>query len=400
VDKIKQMSILMVLETPYPPDERVENEINILTKNGFKITLVCTRKGGTIQVEEKENLTIYRIPISKFIYKSSALALILPFYFHFWYNHLSRIIKKSKFDVIHLHDLPLAKVGLRLSKEFALSLISDHHENRPEIMKMYHHVQSFPGKYLISVKQWIRYQKKFTKKIDRLILVTDEAKDYYINNYGIAPDRITVLPNYIVLERFRLFDIANDSESDLSKKFTIVYFGDTGLRRGTSTILESAAILKENKDIHFLIIGSSREQQQLQSTIDFQELHNVTLTGWIPVAEAIKYINIAKVGLCPFLRNIHHDTTYANKMFQYMALGKPVIVSNCTAQANFVNKEFCGLVFEADNSIDLCNQIIKLTDQSEYDRFSKNAKACVYDKYNWETSGSKLIELYSSLINE
>ena len=83
-----------------------------------------------------------------------------------------------------------------------------------------------------------------------------------------------------------------------------------------------------------------------------------------------------------------------------MALGKPVIVSNCPAQANFVTKEACGLVFEAGNPADLSDQIIKLMNKPEYDRFSKNAITCVNDKYNWETSGLKLIELYSNLIND
>jgi glycosyltransferase involved in cell wall biosynthesis len=392
------MNILMVLENAYPPDERVENEINILTKAGFKITLACTKKGGNIQTENKENLTIYRIPISKFIYKSGALALVLPFYFRFWYKHLKKILNQSNFDAIHINDLPLVKVGLRLSEEFNLPLISDYHENRPEIMKMYHHINTFPGKYLISIKQWMRYQYKYTRDVNHLILVTEEAKDYYIHNYDIVPDKITVLPNYISLERFGMFTPGNDSESELSKKFTIVYFGDTGLRRGTMTILESAEILGNNTNIHFLIIGSSREQHYLENTAKDKQLTNVTFTGWIPVAEAIKYINISKVGLCPFLRNIHHDTTYANKMFQYMALGKPVIVSNCTSQTNFVNKETCGLVFEAGNSHDLSDQIIKLTDKWLYEQLSSNARSCVNNKYNWEISGSNLIKLYSDLI--
>jgi glycosyltransferase involved in cell wall biosynthesis len=390
------MNILMVLENPYPPDERVENEINILTNKGFQITLVCTKRGGKIQLEKKDNLIIYRIPVSKFMYKSSAVALLLPSYFQFWYRHLSRIIKQSQFNAIHLHDLPLVKVGIKLSERNNLSLISDYHENRPEIMKMYRHTQTFPGKYIISIKKWLSYQVKYTQKVDHLILVTEEAKDYYISNYGVVPDKITVLPNYITLERFRMLQPGNDFRSELKNLFTVVYFGDTGLRRGTLTILESAEILKNN-NIHFLIIGKSRDQHYLEKSAHDRKLQNVTFTGWIPVTEAIKYINISKIGLCPFLRNIHHDTTYANKMFQYMALGKPVIVSNCTAQANFVLKEACGLVFEAGNSMELSNQILKLTDQSEYDHFSNNARTCVYDKYNWETTGSRLIELYSNL---
>jgi len=393
------MNILMVLETAYPPDERVENEINILTKKGFRVTLVCTHRGGNTRTEEEGNLKIWRIPVSTSIYKSGALALTLPFYFWFWNYHLNRIIRQSRLDAIHLHDLPLVKIALKLSRKFKIPLICDYHENRPEIMKMYRHTSTFPGKYLISIKQWLRYQLEYTKKTDRLILVTEEAKDYYVSNYGIAPDKIIVLPNYISLDRFRVYDGTTGTLSPGEMNFTVVYFGDTGLRRGTLTILESADILKD-RNIRFLIIGASRDQDYLKTVADERKLTNVTFTGRLPIADAIRLINNCSIGLCPFLRNIHHDTTYANKMFQYMALGKPVIVSNCTAQANFVASEECGLVFEAGNPDDLAKKIVRMTEQEAYDRLSKKARSCVNDKYNWEIYGSRLTDLYSSLVRK
>jgi len=388
----------MVLENSFPPDERVENEIDILLKNGFQVTLVCTKRSGKSEMEEKDGLTIFRIPLSKFIYKSSALALELPFYFYFWNKQLSDILNRTRFDAIHLHDLPLVKVCARLAEKYRLPLICDYHENRPEIMKMYHHVQSFPGKWLISVNRWLNYQMKESQKADRLILVTDEAKDYYINNYGLDPRKIIVLPNYIVLDRFRKLVPETSIQPADHDTFTVVYFGDTALRRGTLTILEAADKLKD-KNICFLIIGTSSEQDLLRKEATIRNLNNVTFAGWIPPAEAMKLISGTDAGICPFLKNIHHDTTYANKMFQYMALGKPVIVSDCTAQANFVTREKCGLVFEAGNADELCDRIIKLTNRNEYDHLSKNASACVSEKYNWENYGRRLIELYSGLQN-
>jgi glycosyltransferase involved in cell wall biosynthesis len=64
-----------------------------------------------------------------------------------------------------------------------------------------------------------------------------------------------------------------------------------------------------------------------------------------------------------------------------------------------VNIEKCGLEFEAGNADELCDRIIKLTSRNEYDPLSKNASACVTEKYNWENYGRRLIELYSGLQN-
>jgi len=389
----------MVLETPFPPDERVENEILVLIKEGFRVTLVCAAKErkGDVTIEEKENFTIYRIPVSKFIYKSGALALIFLFYFSFWYRNLNRIIAKIKPDAIHIHDLPLVKTGIRLSRRHKIPVVADYHENRPEIMKMYHHVQTFPGKYLISIKGWHNYQINQTPRVNRLILVTEEAREYYANYYGINAGKITVLPNYISTERFKSFNFVNETAYGNERPFTVVYFGETGLRRGTMTILESAQVLRE-ENIKFIIIGNSREQSVLEKTVKDHELGNVTLTGKLPVPEAMKIISASDVGLCPFLRNIHHDTTYANKMFQYMALGKPVIVSDCTAQVNVVKLENCGMVFTSGNASDLSEKILSLTDKSTYEVLSKNARSCIYSKYNWETSGARLTDLYNGLL--
>jgi glycosyltransferase involved in cell wall biosynthesis len=391
------MNILMILESSFPPDERVENEISQLTSNGHKITLVCFNNIRLYQVEKLDKLTIIRLPISKTIYKFSALALLLPVYFNFWKYHLKKILKANTFNAIHLHDLPLVKIAINISKEMKIPLIADYHENRPEIMKLYQHTNTFFGKILISKTKWLKYQDQFTSKVQKLILVTNEAKDYYVNNYRMNPEKIVVLPNYIDWDRLKKFKIDSNLHQELKDKFTLVYFGDTGLRRGTLTILEAAEALYSHKDIFFLIIGISKEQLLLESIIKRRELNNVKLTGWINVNEAFNYINAAKVGLCPFLRNIHHDTTYANKMFQYMAFQKPVIVSDCSAQSNVVINEQVGMVFEAGNSMDLSSKILDIQDFTKYKKYSENAFQCVKTKFNWKESGKMLLSLYDNL---
>lgn len=393
------MKILMILEKSFPPDERVENEINILLAYGINITLLCYSSNGKQNNETIGQLNIIRFPVPKIIYKLSALALRVPFYFLFWEKQIRKVLKKESFDALHVHDLPLIKTGYKLSQIYNIPIISDLHENRPEIMKMYKHVNTFPGKYLISIKQWLRYQKKYTPKVDRLILVTEEAKNYYSSNFKIPENKIIVLPNYIVLDRLLNIPDDNSIPDWVKEKFTLVYFGDTGMRRGILTIIEAAKKLKIFPEFHFLILGDSKEQALIEDMVSKEKLTNITLTGWIPLPKAINYIKNAKVGLCPFLRNIHHDTTYANKMFQYMAFGKPVIVSDCTAQANVINTEYCGLVFEAGNSEQLYNKIIKIKNPELYEKLQQNAQKCVLEKYNWELSGKELNKLYETMNN-
>jgi glycosyltransferase involved in cell wall biosynthesis len=391
------MKILMILEHTYPPDERVENEISQLILQNHEITLVCYNSVLKYEVERLKNLTIVRIPISNLMLKFGALALLVPLYFKFWNKHLYKVLKENNINAIHLHDLPLIKVAFILSKKFDIPLVADYHENRPEIMKFYHHTNTFFGRLLISKRKWNTYQLNYTPKVEKLILVTEEAKDFYIEHYHIASHKITVLPNYVDLDRLETYKKDSILKPSIKDKFTLVYFGDTGIRRGTMTILDSAYELESYYDLCFLIIGSSKEQKILESIVINRHQKNVILTGWVSIDEALNYIKISKVGLCPFIKNIHHDTTYANKMFQYMAFHKPVIVSNCLAQSHLVNNEQVGLVFQSGNSADLSKKILEIKDGFLYNKLSINAYESVSNKFNWAVSGKKLISLYENL---
>jgi glycosyltransferase involved in cell wall biosynthesis len=109
----------------------------------------------------------------------------------------------------------------------------------------------------------------------------------------------------------------------------------------------------------------------------------------------MSYVAASKAGLCPFLRNIHHDTTYSNKMFQYMYYGKPVIASNCTSQQNLIEQANCGFIFKAGDADDLVLSIKKLYASEAYPRLSSNARESVLETYNSEKGYTELLEIYN-----
>lgn len=391
------MKILAILEHNFPPDVRVEQEIRTLTAAGHQVFLLASSKTKNPPIEKSGNFEIHRVYQSPLMLKFSALALSLPFYFSFWRKHIRQFLKNQKVDLIHLHDLPLASVVYQLGKEFHLPVIFDFHENRPEIMKLYAHTNTPMGKLLISKNKWENYQSKFSGLADRLILVTPEARLDYQKRYGVKANTTYVVPNYADIDFLNSFQTNAKITDKYKNKFMLVYFGDTGLRRGTGTIIEAARMLKENTVFHFVIIGRSKEQDHLKEKIAEYGLKNVDLTGYINFSEIISYISASKIGLCPFLRNLHHDTTYANKMFQMMYFGKPLIVSDCPAQAHVVEKENCGLVFEAGNARQLADSILKLyNDPRLLSEMGKRARESVIREYNTKNGNQALLDLYKS----
>ena len=98
------MKILMLLDHPFPPDTRVENEMKSLTDAGFEVHIACFQKNKEPLLERKEYGIIHRKPVSKFIYKSSVGVLKFPFYFNYWRRFVKELFALEKFDVIHVHE--------------------------------------------------------------------------------------------------------------------------------------------------------------------------------------------------------------------------------------------------------------------------------------------------------
>lgn len=395
------MKILMVLEEDFPPDVRVENEQKILLKEGYEITLLCSSR----KIKENETFwfngaKIIRKHMSKLIYKLSALALMLPFYHKYWEKIINNVVVGEKFDVIYIHNLPLISVGVKIGRENNMKVVADLHENIPEIMKMYHYATTFPGNVIISLKKWHEYQIHYGKLVDKLILVTQEAKDYYAEHYGFDANKINVFPNFPDTEE--LIDVKTDDAilKKYNDKFMILYFGDTGVRRGTLTIIEAAKKLDKTGKYHFVIIGTTKEQIILENKIKEYGLTNVELTGYLPFNTIVSYIKAAKIGLCPFLRNIHHDTTFANKLFQIMFFHKPVIVSDCPSQEKVIREEKCGLVYKAGDPEALKEAIIEIDNPEKLHEFGLNAHKAVIRKYNNQSNQIELTGMFESLVEQ
>ncbi len=398
------MNIGMILDNEFPPDPRVENEAVSLIQAGFKVYLFCLDyKHNQKPIESIKGIQVYRFKVPKFLYSLSALAYTIPLYHLFLFTGIYKFIKKNKIEKIHIHDMQIARSVFWVNKFFGLSTILDLHENRPAIMKYYNHVNTFLGKLLISPSTWKKFEFKYIKKADHVITVTQKAADYYVQQIQLPSNKFSAVPNTVQKSFYLDYTIDNDIISSLKDSFTLLYLGDTGIRRGLLTVFESLKILIPSiPNIKIVIVGKSKDDATLKNYVkDNHYQPYVEFEGWQNFDLFQSYILAADIGICPIHKNLHHDTTYANKIFQYMALGKPIIVSNCTSQQDIVEKNNCGLVFSDKNAKDFAEKIITLYRQPALrTEMGKNGAQAVKDTYNWDNTAANLIALYKRLETE
>ncbi|WP_272150391.1 glycosyltransferase family 4 protein [Tenacibaculum aiptasiae] len=391
------MRIGMILDKIFPPDPRVENEAIELINKGHEVFLFCLTYTNQKKEEEVNQITVKRYKSNKLEYKLSALAYTIPLYSILMEKKISHFLNETRIEAIHIHDMVIAEAVFKANKKLELPIVLDLHENRPEIMKFYPHLKRFPSNVLISHKKWKEKEETFIKKANRVIVVTKDAKEEIVERTKIDSSTISVVPNTV---RSSFYEKAQIEITENKKKdnFVLLYIGDTGERRGLRTVVRSLPKLaKDIKNIKLVIVGKVTNELKLE--VDKLKITNyVDFQGWQNESTFVKYIQESDVCLSPLHRNIHHDTTYANKLFQYMSLGKPLIVSNATAQKKLVEEYNTGLVHKEKDVEDFENKVLELYNNPLLrEKLGKNGKGFVQNEFTWDKTSKELINLYAGL---
>jgi len=394
------MRIGMILDKTFPPDPRVENEAISLVKKGHEVFLFCLKYSRNECDEVLKGIQVKRYKSNKFLYKLSALVYTVPFYTNSMKRKIQHFLEKHKIEAIHIHDIQIAEAVFMANKKLHLPTILDLHDNMPEIMKLYPHLQKFPGKQLISPKKWKKKEEEFINKATKIITVSQEFMDEVVNRTKIPKNKITLVPNTVQKSFYNNAVIDDLIINKYKNNFVVLYLGDTGLRRGLQTAIESLAVLKDKiPNIKLVIVGKSTTDILLKKQVSSLKLENyVDFQGWKNVTLFPSYIFASSVCISPLHRNMQHNVAYANKLFQYMSFAKPVLVSNATAQKNLIKKINAGLIHLEKNSEDFANKILQLYNNSELrDSLGKNGKQFIEEEFYWEKTSKKLIDLYTNL---
>lgn len=384
----------MVLESEFPPDVRVENEILALSGAGHELHLACFTHKNRPEKESFGKSVIHRKNITPFIYKSSVGCLKFPFYFNFWRKFITGLCEKEKFDVIHIHDLPLITIGVGIKEKYNTSLVIDLHENWPALIKTAAHTQTFLGRLLSSNKQWVEYEREMLPQADMVITIVEEARDRILG-LGIDPGKICIVSNTINFENISI--AAKKKETD---SFIIFYGGAINNHRGLQVVLNAVKITSEkNIDVRLWIVGEGSFRKSLEELTDSLKIRSrVRFFGQKPFNEMLDILAESDVAIIPHIRTENNDASSPNKLYQYMYLNKPVVSSDCISLKRIISETRTGFIYKNDSAADLASLIEKLkNNESLLNEIQGNGRKAVIEKYNWSIDKERLIKAYRKL---
>jgi glycosyltransferase involved in cell wall biosynthesis len=392
----------MILDHEFPPDIRVENEALTLVENGYFVSILCFTHNKELEGKDSyHGANIIRIYKNKTWVKKGRALINTPFdyYTPFWNKQIRKFIESESIDILHVHDLYMLGAAFKSNKSIGLKIISDLHENYVDGLSNYQFATTFPGSLLISQKKWYKTEKKWCKNADSVITVIEEAVDRYAE-LGVSREKIHVVANYVNIKKF-LEPPDNKKILDQFKhRFSATYIGGFDLHRGLESVIKAVPrIVEEVPEFLLVLVGRGKNLSALKMLArQLNVASYISFEGFQPENKLPSYIKASSICLIPHLKTTHTDNTIPHKLFHYMLLEKPVVSTDCNPILRIVEETDSGKIYASNNSSELSNAIISLYKTKDgLPEMGQRGKKAVLKKYNWETAGDSLVQLYKKI---
>jgi glycosyltransferase involved in cell wall biosynthesis len=199
------------------------------------------------------------------------------------------------------------------------------------------------------------------RKCDHIVPVTEAFRRYLLGK-GIAAEKISVVRNGVDLA---FYDGGADPQAlraslRLEGKFVVSYVGTHGMAHGLETVLQAAAQLRSQPQIAFLLVGDGAERKRLLAQRDQLGLTNVTMLEQQPKERMPQLWAVCDASLVLLRRLPVFESVIPSKIFESMAMRKPIILGVSGEAREIVNEAQAGLAIEPEDPAALSAAVLRL----------------------------------------
>jgi len=401
------MNICHVWDADYPWDVRVEKVCLSLQKR-HEVHLVCRNNQRGPVFEVLDGLHIHRLPSLPAVFgRLNSIAGFPAFLNPLWLYRIWQVVRKTRAELILVRDLPLALSAVIVGRLARVPVVLDMAENYPAMMEDLWAmtplgVQTVINAFVRNPAIVRAIEKIAIRSVEHILVVVEEARDRLVR-LGVPESRISLVINTPTLERL---SNTSDGQGEVAvpgngaEKLTLIYLGLLESPRGLDTAIGGMARLRDQRvDVRLQIVGSGRDSERLHAMVEEADLGDrVQFLGWIDYKDAIQYIKTADIGLVPHHATASWNSTIPNKLFDYMSMGKPVIVSDAIPAKRVVNEEGCGAVFQDRNADDFARAVRALTSENVRRACGQRGREAIARRYNWQNDEERLLSAVEQVV--
>jgi glycosyltransferase involved in cell wall biosynthesis len=386
--------ICLIRQGYYPLDPRVRREVGALLLAGYEVEVICLRLPGEARFERQGQFTVHRAPIGHS--RGGHISYLLQYgaFFLVATVMVAWIHLRRRLDLVQVNTMPDALVFAAIvPRLMGARVLLDLHECMPEFYAVkFGTGLSHPAVRLIA---WI--EQAAIRFSDHTITCTDQMREAF-ESRGAPKDKIGIIMNS-----------ANEDEFDpqryapakrVAGEFRIICHGTIEPIYGIDTIVRAVGLLRnEIPGLRLDIYGDGYALEEIRSLIrDLDLVDRVHVAGrFVAVQVLVQAIAAADAGVVAIRRDIFRDLTHCNKMFDFITMRKPAIVSRTRSVEAYFD-DSCFQMFTAGDEQDLARAIRELyADPQLRDRLVRQA-ARANEPYRWPQQRRRYQEIVHGLV--
>lgn len=238
------------------------------------------------------------------------------------------------------------------------------------------------------------FEKLAYMAADRVVSVLALAYRHF-EEKGMLPSKFCYIPNGVDTSSEEIIegDVSNKIAQIAQTKKIVIYTGSFGIANNLDQLIEAAQILQSNENIHFVLVGDGPHRKSLE--IKASQLSNVSFLGPVPKKEipgVLLHADVTYVGLMK--SDLFKHGVSPNKLFDYMAAKKPVIMAIDT-EDNIVERAECGILVPSCTPQGIADAVIALTNKSkeELAQIGLNGRKYLDINHTYESLAKKYIRV-------
>ena len=390
--------VAMLTFSSYPFDPRPRRAIDALVGAGATVDLVCLGDEKAASREVGNAIRVLRIPLKhprrgkvEYALRYGAFILISGAVF--------ALRSLRRYDLVYVHNMPdILVLSALVPKALGAKVVLDLHDPMPELMKTIFNVSDENQSV-----QWMKRLEKWSIARADLVVTVNIACQRIFSSRSCRAEKIAVVMNAPDGQIFPFREAADQKAGPRSttKPFIIMYHGSLVERNGLDVAIDALAQVRQaipNAELHVFGRSTAFLEQMKELAKDKGVYDSVRYQGPRNLEELVTEIGRCDVGVIPNHRNAFTDINTPTRLFEYLALGKPVIAPSTLGITDYFDKDSL-LFFEAGDAADLARQIeFAYFHPKEILEVAQRGQA-VYREHTWDREKQTLLGRISGLLN-
>lgn len=387
--------VCIIRQSIYPLDLLARREAETLCQAGLETHVICLEKLEKDDERQRNEIIngvhVHRLPVRR---KKTNVVRYMFEYFSFAFLAtllVTALHLKRRFNVIQVNTMPDFLVfATIIPKLLGAKVVSMMYEPTPELWE--ERSKSRPPRVLKLIEQLV------LAYVDASFTVTQQLKNAYVAR-GANPNKIEVVLN---APEASFLELPGDGATELHNRegFTLICHGAIEERYGHDILLEAIALLgMQIPNLRVRILGKGTYVDQLLAKRKALGVEDrVDYLGYVPLAQMIQELRAADVGIVAQKSSPYSNLVHTGKMYDYIALGKPVLASQLEAVEAYFEPDAIQY-FEPGNPQDLARGILDLYQHpSKRETLARNAQR-QYAEYRWDKQKTIYLSVYQRFLN-